>query len=179
MVRMKRRQSGHLWRCARIALGAPLVSQGATSSAAATSSGMTDSKMHSARPSASAGAAVHSRERGPEFGGQRPSPKTVLVVHLEHDLRDLFDGADHHHQGGARCAAGQRCINAAGAASLPPPQRSHTVQPDRRLHSTSGWRLSADANRCVLYACSKAELGSSMLAISSMFRPSVCTRWWW
>ena len=65
------------------------------------------------------------------------------------------------------------------AASLPPPQRSHTVQPDRRLHSTSGWRLSADANRCVLYACSKAELGSSMLAISSMFRPSVCTRWWW
>ena len=109
----------------------------------------------------------------------RFEPKTVLVVHLEHDLRDLFDGADHHHQGGARCAAGQRCINAAGAASLPPPQRSHTVQPDRRLHSTSGWRLSADANRCVLYACSKAELGSSMLAISSMFRPSVCTRWWW
>ena len=27
--------------------------------------------------------------------------------------------------------------------------------------------------------CSKAELGSSMLAISSMFRPPVCTRWWW
>ena len=119
------------------------------------------------------------QEAVPRFGGQRPSPKTVLVVHLEHDLRDLFDGADHHHQGGARCAAGQRCINAAGAASLPPPQRSHTVQPDRRLHSTSGWRLSADANRCVLYACSKAELGSSMLAISSMFRPPVCTRWWW
>ena len=147
---MKRRQKVHIRSSAKIALGAPLMLQGPTSSAAATSSGMTDSKMHSARTSASAGAAVHSRERGPEFGGQRPSPKTVLVVHLEHDLRDLFDGADHHHQGGARCAAGQRCINAAGAASLPPPQRSHTVQPDRRLHSTSGWRLSGDANGCVL-----------------------------
>ena len=62
-----------------IALGAPLVSQGATSSAAATSSGMTDSKMHSARPSASAGAAVHSRERGPEVAQQRPSTGNVGV----------------------------------------------------------------------------------------------------
>ena len=62
-----------------IALGAPLVSQGATSSAAATSSGMTDSKMHSARPSASAGAAVHSRERGPEVVQQRPSTGNVGV----------------------------------------------------------------------------------------------------
>ena len=53
--------------------------QGATSSAAATSSGMTDSKMHSARPSASAGAAVHSRERGPEVAQQRPSTGDVAV----------------------------------------------------------------------------------------------------
>ena len=79
VVWTKRPQNVHLWRSARIALGAPLVSQGATSSAAATSSGMTDSKMHSARPSASAGAAVHSRERGPEVAQQRPSTGDVAV----------------------------------------------------------------------------------------------------
>ena len=115
----------------------------------------------------------------PEFGGQRPSPKTVLVVHLEHDLRDLFDGADHHHQGGARRAAGQRCINAAGAASLPPPRRSHRLQPDRRLHSMCGRRPSGDAFASIFDASNPAELGSSLLASSSLPRSSVCTRWWW
>ena len=134
---------------------------------------------HATRQSEQWCRASSEQEAVPEFGGQRPSSNAVLVVHMGQDLRDLFDGADHHHQEGARCAAGRRCIDAADAASLPPPRRSHRLQPDRRLHSTTGWRLSADANRCVFDACSKAELGSSMLASSSMSRPPVCTRWWW
>ena len=68
--------------------------------------------------------------------------------------------------------------NAASTQQMPPAYhhrnvRSHTVQPDRRLHSTSGWRLSADANGCVLDACSKAELGSSML--TACWRSAVCS----
>ena len=77
--------------------------------------------------------------------------------------------------------------NAASKQQMPPPRqptttrprRSHKLQPERRLHSTSSWRPSGNANGCAFNACSKAELGSSMLAISSMFRPPVCTRWWW
>ena len=103
----------------------------------------------------------------------------MLVVHMWHDLSDLLDGAEQHHPEGARRAAGRRCVDSSDAASLPPPRRSHKLQPERRLHSTSSWRPSGDANGCVFNACSKAELGSSMLAISSMFRPPVCTRWWW
>ena len=56
--------------------------QGPTGSAAATSSGMTDSKMHSARPSASAGAAVHSRERGPELRSSDHPPATLQCEQL-------------------------------------------------------------------------------------------------
>ena len=80
------------------------------------------------------------------------------------DLRDLFDGADHHHQEGARCAAGRRCIDAADAASLPPPRRSHRLQPDRRLHSMCGRRPSGDAFASIFDASNPAELGSSLLA---------------
>ena len=119
------------------------------------------------------------QEAVPEFGGQRPSLTAVLVLHLEHELSDLLDGAVHHHQEGARRAAGRRCIDAAGAASLPPPRRSHRLQPDRRLHSMCGRRPSGDAFASIFDASNPAELGSSLLASSSLPRSSVCTRWWW
>ena len=115
------------------------------------------------------------QEAVPEFGGQRPSPNAVLVVHMGQDLSDLLDGAVHHHQEGARRAAGRRCIDAAGAASLPPPRRSHRVQPDRRLHSMCGRRPSGDAFASIFDASNPAELGSSLLASSSLPRSSVCT----
>ena len=35
------------------------------------------------------------QEAVPEFGGQRPSPNAVLVVHMGQDLSDLLDGAVH------------------------------------------------------------------------------------
>ena len=101
------------------------------------------------------------------------------AAHLEHELSDLLDGAVHHHQEGARRAAGRRCIDAAGAASLPPPRRSHRLQPDRRLHSMCGRRPSGDAFASIFDASNPAELGSSLLASSSLPRSSVCTRWWW
>ena len=59
------------------------------------------------------------------------------------------------------------------------PRRSHRLQPDRRLHSMCGRRPSGDAFASIFDASNPAELGSSLLASSSLPRSSVCTRWWW
>ena len=75
----KRRQSGHFWRCARIALGAPLVSQGATSSADETISCETRVVELTRIASARAGAAACDCERGPQRAQQRPSTGNVGV----------------------------------------------------------------------------------------------------
>ena len=103
----------------------------------------------------------------------------MLVVHLGLKLSDLSDGADQHHSqwcSPCRVQLGDAASkDAAGATSLPLPRRTHTVQPDRRLHSTHGRRPSADAFASMFDGCNPAELGSSMLASSSMSRAPVCT----
>ena len=42
-----------------------------------------------------------------------------------------------------------------------------------------GRRPSGDAFASIFDASNPAELGSSLLASSSLPRSSVCTRWWW
>ena len=81
------------------------------------------------------------------------------------------NGILRHHPGGARHAAPARLFDVPGAAHTTRPARLHAAQPDRRLRSLGGRRLSDAAFGRRLDGRQAAELGCSVPACRSSCRP--------
>ena len=81
-----------------------------------------------------------------------------------------------HHPGGARQAAPGGPVDDPGAAAATRLRLSSTAQPDIRLHSVGGRRLSGAATEPTFDASRAAVPGSSVGASRSLRRPPSCYR---
>ena len=79
-----------------------------------------------------------------------------------------------HHPGGARRAAPSGLVGDPGAAAATRLRLSSTAQPDIRLHSVGGRRLSGAAREAALDGCQAGASGSFVAASRSSRRPP----WW-
>ena len=81
-----------------------------------------------------------------------------------------------HHRGGARHAPPVSPADETGGAPTTRARLSSTVQPDHRLHSMRGRRLSGAAVEAALDGCQAAARSSFVAACRSSRRPPSCCR---
>ena len=104
-------------------------------------------------------------------------PSTALVCWQVRGARRAPKAAIlRHHRGGARHGPPGRPVDETGGAPTTRTRLLSTAQPDHRLHSMRGRRLSGAAMEAALDGCQAAARGSVVAASRSSRRPPSCYR---
>ena len=112
----------------------------------------------------------------PDVRGTVHPPTALVCWQVCRPLTAPMASILRHHPGGARQAAPGGPVDDPGAAAATRLRLSSTAQPDIRLHSVGGRRLSGAATEPTFDAPRAAVPGSSVGASRSLRRPPSCYR---
>ena len=121
-------------------------------------------------------AASAGRRLAPDVRGAVHPPTALVCWQVCGPLTAPMASTLRHHPGGARQAAPGGPVDDPGAAAATRLRLSSTAQPDIRLHSVGGRRLSGAATEPTFDASRAAVPGSSVGASRSLRRPPSCYR---
>ena len=110
----------------------------------------------------------------PDVRGAVHPPTALVCWQVRRPPKAAMAEILRHHRGGARHAAPGSPVDDPGAAAATRLRLSSTAQPDIRLHSVGGRRLSGAAREAALDGCQAGARGSFVAASRSSRRPP----WW-
>ena len=128
------------------------------------------------KPCARAAASCAYRILAPDVRGAVHPPTALVCWQVRGPLTAPMASILRHHPGGARQAAPGGPVDDPGAAAATRLRLSSTAQPDIRLHSVGGRRLSGAATEPTFDESRAAVPGSSVGASRSLRRPPSCYR---
>ena len=121
-------------------------------------------------------AASAGRRLAPDVRGAVHPPTALVCWQMCGPLTAPMAAILRHHPGGARQATPACHVGESGPARTTRAHLSSTVQPDHRLHSMRGRRLSGAAMEAAPDGCPAAARGSVVAASRSSRRPPSCYR---
>ena len=112
----------------------------------------------------------------PDVRGAVHPPTALVCWQVQGARRAPMAQILRHHRGGARHAPPVSPVDDTGTAPTTRTRLLSTVQPDHRLHSMRGRRLSGAAVEAALDGCQAAARSSFVAACRSSRRPPSCCR---
>ena len=128
------------------------------------------------KPCARAAASCAYRILAPDVRGAVHPPTALVCWQVQGARRPPMAQILRHHRGGARHAPPVSPVDDTGTAPTTRTRLLSTVQPDHRLHSMRGRRLSGAAVEAALDGCQAAARSSFVAACRSSRRPPSCCR---